>query len=133
MKVLVATRRLNGQRKNDIFEFKGEGEIVVPVPHLNIGEFADDDDGNARCMFGVLTGQRTTTAVIKNVPIVYSTLLTDTANWLRARYPDLAMNYEKQADKALRNVIQSVEHIGVGQIVECRDLRILVRNLRQIV
>lgn len=129
MKVLVATRRLNGQRKNDIYEFKGEGEIVVPLPHLGVGEFADDDDGNARCMFGILTGQRTTTALVKHVPVTDSALIMGTANWLRARYPDLALNYEKQAAKSVVNVIQGLEHIAVGQIVECRDLRILIRQL----
>ena len=116
-------------RKTDIYEFEREGEIVVPLPKLAPGQFADDEEGNARCLFGVQTDGRTTTAMVRDIPISEETLITYIEFWLRWRQPDVEIKYRKLAQVSWDIVRIGVLSIPFGRVVECRDLRIATRAL----
>lgn len=63
MKILVATKRTQGQRDND-FCFCEEGEPVRRGTLCSTG-FADDDCGCRRSLVGVRSSKATTTAVVE--------------------------------------------------------------------
>lgn len=129
MKVMIADRRLQRTRENDIWEFGYDvGEIVVPLPSLKPGEFADDEDGNARSLFGLRSGRRTTTAIIKDIPISEDFLVDQIQAWLQNRMPDLSVNYRKMAFTLYDYTAAQIRSIPLGEHVECRDRRVAVRS-----
>lgn len=129
MKLLVATRRFQGTRKNDIWEFEREGELVVPRFKLGLGEFADDEDGHARSMYGVLTSARTSTALVKDVPMSDAAMIPQIVGLLMRTFPDVRINYEKQAAELLHRLQLDLLHIPLFSVVECRDLRFNIRKV----
>lgn len=62
MKILVATKKTQGQRKND-FNFVKEGEIVYFGSRCTTGH-VDDDCGCRRCLIGIASSRGTTTAMV---------------------------------------------------------------------
>lgn len=133
MKVMIADRRLqyNKPRSNDIWEFNHDvGEIVVPLPSLKPGEFADDEDGNARSLFGLRSGRKTTTAVIKDIPIYEAALIDQIQAWLQNRMPELSVNYRKMAFTLYDYTAAQIRSIPLGEFVECRDRRVTVREIK---
>lgn len=127
MKLIVSTRRNQGKRKNDVWEFRSEGEIVVPLLKLDLGEFADDEIGNARCFYGLESDFRTTTAIVKDIPISQDTFLTKLSARMMRQTPDRSINYEKQARALFQRMSVELLVFAFGTVVENRDLRILPR------
>ena len=131
MKVLVATKDMQGQRTND-FSFTNEGELVM-LPLECDGEDAwDGSCGCKRSMSGFDTHKGTTTVKVIDVPFSasefqarYIASMRD-AGWFPKEGP-LDEESAKLAREEVRNLLGLASLLEAGTVLERRGLDMYVR------
>lgn len=129
MKLLVATRLTQGQRKND-FAFTRDGEIVYQGSRCTLGD-ADDACGCRRSLTGAETKKSTTTMEVLSDPSFTQEQWVQTvAESLRngGWYRSIA-SARPSAKKLLRQMQTSIKPFKPGSIVELRDDELVLRAI----
>lgn len=115
MKLLVATKKTQGQRSND-FCWCNEGELVR-FGFACDGEDVDGPCGCRRSMAGMASKKATTTMEIKDVPITeleFTHLLAKA--YVASGFTMLIDNVEEDA----ADLVKVAAHFEVGDIIEYR-------------
>lgn len=129
MKVIIATRETQGQRRSD-FAFADEGEIVLPAePHDD--EPVDGACGCQRSFDGISSGRATTTAKVADLPLTKEQYC---AEILRA-YPELETLLKAgwprdQVLSAALEFLEIAKEFPAGAILERRGEDILERKTK---
>jgi hypothetical protein len=131
MKVLHAIASAQGQR-NDDFNFRTEGELVVLPAMRCTGERADDPCGCARALAGAASQSGTTTAVVAEVDMTH-------VDWqvaVAAAYVESGwFPAVDEVDHILMNENEllraAAAALSVGTVVEYRDGTLSARKAPQ--
>jgi hypothetical protein len=133
MKILVATKKTQGQRKSD-FCHTIEGEMVIHASVCNKDRNVKNPDGGCGCnrsLVGVITHKATTTVEVADWSISKNQFIRDYIATLQD-----AGFYEAVKDKQQIGYIKIVAHdllnnadrFEVGDVLEYRDLKFSKRK-----
>lgn len=130
MKILVSTKKTQGQRDND-FCFPQEGELVYPSWTCTSGS-ADDECGCRRCLTGVECGKGTTTVVVIDSPMTpdnYEAVVDASLRAAFGRTPkDFAGGLQEKVKQGAVDLLKRVAKYKVGDVLEYRSGRLFVRK-----
>jgi len=118
MKIIVATKEMQGQRKND-FCWVPEGEIV----HFSFecdGETVDGSCGCRRSMAGVECNKSTTTMKVVELPVLEETLLFQLRDHYIKNWKMSVARAVKLAKEEVQDLIDMAAAFQLGAIIEKR-------------
>lgn len=129
MKVLVSTKKTQGQRAND-FSFVEEDELVMPSWTCSTG-YADDNCGCRRDVAGIVIHKATTTMKVVERDITLAQLTKKIESALiesgfrdgdtRTRVILKEKTIAETATARARTITEACERFSVGAVLEYRD------------
>jgi hypothetical protein len=128
VKVLQATTLTQGARPND-FNFCTEGELVVLPVGSHDGEPADGPCGCNRALSGSVSHRATTTAVVADADATAEEWLQAVARSLvSGGWAPSVAEVPEELLEAHRLLLDAVQSLPLGTVVEFREWRLLVRK-----
>lgn len=123
-------------RENDIWENPKVGELVIPPfpVQVPLGSFADDEDGVSRSFYSLATGNRTSVALVRDIPVSVDSLRAQARDFLlgfvfKNQLLDESYKVDKVVGTHVDRMLVLVHTFRFNDLVEIRDGRIAIRTL----
>jgi hypothetical protein len=126
MKLLVATKQGQGQRKNDFF-FCNDGEMVFFGSECSSGS-TDDNCGCHRSMCGAESAKATTTMMVAERPAVEYLLAVKTH--FEKKWGLIPSSAEMMAESNLIHITKAVDSYPLRTIMERRENGLCPREVK---
>jgi hypothetical protein len=123
MKMLVATNKTQGTRKNDFFSAEEGEPVLFPTMECERGT-VDDKCGCKRSMCGLYSRKATTTIEVVEATISRDELLKRVRNMIATSWGEELVKY---AEDFVEENLQIANQMPVGSVLERRGSKISTR------
>ncbi len=128
MKILVATKEIQGQRENDFFWTK-ENEILMDSFECERDEAEDGSCGCRRSLVGVETKRATTTFKVTESDLNKSEIIKLFSKSFEEAFP--SVNLSQEAEDSANYILEIAEKFEVEEILEKRGRVIQKREIKK--